>query len=306
MLNRKHQSPKETHQWTSGIMLIIIFALLLGLTVLVAASLSPNSTITSGPGLIIVAVIASMLAIIAYCTLSNSQILNKLHYRIKQRENLIKLIASLCFSTLIAIAINTTAVSISEAQFELSNHTTLPNFELDSVPIDDSIELTLSSEIGSASHISATVKDHCYFLYKNTPCELSIDQPMMLCSGSGSIDSQERSVSFKPEYSYTNSNSAQKMIEAAVIAKFPDAKYISVDRYIDITFFDYQNQQTTYRFSTYDNQIELMSTTSSPIAKNNMCGMIFGDIAPYEKTVNNTATDLLEKFAIIDDQNAYY
>lgn len=306
MLNKKQQENKEHPSWILRTALIIALVVLLGVTGLFILSLSPSSIMSLDSNLIIIAFIALSLAIIAYCTLSNSQLLNKLLILVKQRECLIKLAVSLCFGALITVAINVAAVSISKAQFALSNHSTFPNFKLNCESMDNSVELILFSEVGSASHISATIKDHCYFLYKNTPCELDIDQPTKICSGSGFIDSQERSTSFKPEYDYTDSSSAQKIVKDVITERFPGAKYISVSRFIDITFFDYQNQQATYRFFVQDDQIELISTTTPLIAKNNICATAFGDIAPYEEIVENTAISLFEKFTIVSDQDAYF
>lgn len=280
-----------------ALIVFAFFSLLAFLPVLILLA-HPSNAVT--PFVAFLLLLLALFIALLVMLLARSKVIDTFNWRAKHRESLIKLASTIGFGILFTGALNVAAISFTQAQFNLANHSTFPALELKAKTAEDSTEYLLSSSIGSASHISVSIKDRCYFRYNNTPCMLEILQPTSITEGTGSIDLQTRQVTFRSDRGLTEIDDAKDILTETIRARIPNAEFIQVGRCFEVEFFDFQNQRATYHFSEQDDAIRLSQTTPHYVYENN-CGTLAIDPWAYEEAALTCLDDLLERFVPAND-----
>lgn len=245
------------------------------------------------------AFLSAMLIVFLIALFSRSRVVKTLARQAKSRESLLKLVFTIGFGMLFTGAINIATISFAQPQFNLANHSTFPALELKVNSIENPNEYRLSSPTGSASHVSFSVNDRCFFRYNNTPCMLEILHPMSISNGTGSIDFETREITFRPDFSLTRLEEASIIATNCISSRIPSAEFVHVERCFEVNFFDFQNQRATYHFSEGGGQIKLTQTTPHYSYQNN-CGISITGTLEYEDAIRQCLDDLLARFVPLD------
>lgn len=235
------------------------------------------------------------IAMLAFCATADSARAHKVFAQVEERAPLLGIVATALFGAVVTSAISFGSLATAQSQLEFENHSAYPVFSLVDKRGGEQHDFTLSSFVGSASNVSLTVIDRCYFRYENTPCLLDIYQTTELTDGAGSIDFQNRSVSFSPECRYTEKDEASTLATEYILSVLPEAETISVERWYEVSFFDYQGENATHHFSCRDGALRLTSTTQHWHPENNAGSTVF-DSLPYETALEFALDYLLERF----------
>lgn len=187
--------------------------------------------------------------------------------------------------------INYASYSNARAQFDLTNHMSLPSLSLEKTSLSPSPEFTLSSHCGSAAEVSFLIRDRCYFRHEDALYALEILQPTKNIAGIRSIDLQDRAITFKPTTRYTELAEARIFAINQIHSRYPEATFISIERSCEVSFFDHQNQQRTWSFSEDDCRLQ----TTSPVHGSSntlIVGASIQDKVPYEDALAQCLNDI--------------
>ena len=302
-IKKRRRNSRKSANRKSLIILAIVIAISLALIALLTLFLFafPNAN----PSLfwITIGLMLLMLMTVAFVVLSSSNTIIRFSQRVKQRDDLVKLVVSVFFGVMITGSINVAALSFSQAQYELADRAATLHFTLAISESGVPGQYELSSPVGSASDVSLEVEDSCYFRYDGIPCELNVVQPTRVLSNENSLDIHNRSLLFEVETRFMDYETAERIITEKIYAELPAAEYVSVGRRYKISFFDPQNQMTTYYFSDRDSRIQLASTSAHSSYRNNITTLAF-DAFSYDRAVDWAIDSLMAGFTYSDEPYA--
>lgn len=200
---------------------------------------------------------------------SDSQKIETIASRAKERESLCKMFATVIFGALLTGIFNMAALSISDAQIELASREMAPNISIDKVGEQDGASYSVSCEFGVASHIELCIVDRYHLNEQGIPSEISIRHSSHLIDGQGTISRQSGPSVFQLDTFLPPEDDAYATARRTILAKRPMVDLVSPSRHIEISFFDYQNNHVTYEFAIVDTTAKLTSTSPHQYPTNN-------------------------------------
>lgn len=229
--------------------------------------------------------------LLVWVGISDSAIIQKIVFNMKQRESMYKTLIGTLLGLMITASISSASLSLSRHQVELAEREFAPNISITSGGVCDYV---ISCDIGVASYLSLAVVDQYNFKVNDTAYEITLNIGSELIDGQGSIDPRFKDSTFRADFASNPIDAIYPEISAIIQSRQPLASPIHMSRYIEIIFFDFQNNHVTYTFSEEEGSFILQSTQPRSHVDNNI-GSIAQSPSEYIPTFTYLLDTLLQK-----------
>lgn len=241
--------------------------------------------------IVVVGILYIFLIFIVVFTKSNK--LDVLNRQIEQRGKIVGLLTTICFSLVLAVALDNRSNKIAEEQVNIADRETSPEFQLERSGKNQYI---VTGQKGMASYITLTMYEHYYFTYHDEQYEMNLTFEGNEVDGKMNMDSQNRKLLFQLQKDGFDKEKAYASVKEYVKEYLKEDVDVYCDEYIKLSFFDYKNERFTFQFDEYGGKIQLVSTDDTKyVAPHNITGIYWGKGSPVESQLKSLVEGVIKE-----------
>lgn len=222
-----------------------------------------------------------LIILLGFLTLSESEKVKHFTQNIEKRASACTLLSTLVFGSLITALLASQGNQIAQKQVDIANRETAPALSLTTSEGDSGKSYTLRNEKGTASYVSLYVLERYSFKYGNNLYEINLGLPSNTRNHEINLDDYNKQIIFLLECKSFDRDAAFQMLKAYLQEKIGSNVAVSNTREIVLTFFDYKNQNMTFNYTEYNENINLIRTNPRVgIPKYNATMYLFSETNP--------------------------
>lgn len=205
-----------------------------------------------------------------------------------------KVIMKFIFGCLLSLFLVNQGNIIAQRQVDITNRETAPELYLSIDQTQNSTSYRLSNKKGMASYINLTVCENYYFFYNGESYEFNLDFMSNEINGNSNLNNNCDELFFVIDDENFDREKVYQIIKE-YLESIDQNIHVSNTRYIELSFYDYKNENKEFEYNEYNDEIRLMSTSGTKHYYENNIGNVWNKDRSLDDIIISSLKYLLEK-----------
>lgn len=178
---------------------------------------------------------------------------------VQKKGTINSLITNIFLASLLTIFLTVQSNENVQRQIEIADRETAPSLRITSYKDDYEI----ANEKGMASYVTFGVCERYDFMYMGESYEVSLRTYYQEQNGRLDLNQDCKSLRFEPETAVIDQEKAFEIFKNYLYEKTGDDIVVSDTKELEVSFYDYKNENCTFQYNEYEGKIRLTNTRIS-------------------------------------------
>lgn len=196
-----------------------------------------------------------------------SKTVDQLLCNVQKKSKINSLMTSIVLVSLVTIAMTAQTNEIAKRQVEIEDRETAPALSVE--PHQNNTYIITNSK-GMASYVMFNVYERYNFTYQGEAYEVSLATYYQEQDNQYTLGDEKETLVFEPETTVIDKDKAFDIFQNYLHEKTEEDIVVSNSKELELSFYDYRNQNFCFQYSDYNGEIHLINTNRNSVPLHNI------------------------------------